>query len=199
MVDFSPDWSYIIHVRYDHGIPLRMQVFRHLTEVVINPSACAIGMFDGVHLGHHMVLEQAIRSSHIDRLDSVVFTFANHPQSLISQTPTPLLSTLEERLKTFKAMGFTHVLVLDFTPDIRSLTAEDFVRRVLVETLHVQAVSVGYDHRFGRDRRGDGFFLKEQGKRYGFSVDVVEPVRVNQQIVSKFICWIIMATCMAKP
>lgn len=161
-----------------------MKLFRTLDAVEIGPSACAIGMFDGVHLGHHMVLEQAIRASKIQQLASVVFTFANHPQSIVAQTPTPLLSTLDERLAAFEAMGFDAALVLDFTPELRDIPAEAFVQRILLETLHVKAVSVGYDHRFGKGRQGDGAFLKAQGEQVGFEVTIVEPVRVGNQIIS---------------
>lgn len=161
-----------------------MKIFRTLQDVQIGPSACAIGMFDGVHLGHHMVLEQAIRAAKIQNLQSVVFTFANHPQSVISQTPTPLLSTVDERLKAFEAFGFDGVLMLDFTDDLRQMTADAFIHQILVDTLHVKAVSIGYDHRFGNDRKGDGSYLQEQGQILGFDVTVVEPVKVGNQIVS---------------
>jgi riboflavin kinase / FMN adenylyltransferase len=161
-----------------------MDVFRILNEVKIGPSACAMGMFDGIHPGHHIVLEQAIRTAKIRNLASVVFTFANHPQSLLSQTPTSLLSTLEERLKALRNFGFTAALVLDFTPELRDLSPQAFVQRILVETLHVQSVSVGYDHRFGKNRKGDGAFLIAMGKRHGFDVNIIEPVQVDNQIVS---------------
>ncbi len=161
-----------------------MKIFRTLDAVQIGSSACAIGMFDGVHLGHHMVLEQALRAAKINQLQSVVFTFNNHPQSLISQTPTPLLSTTEERLEAFGAMGFDAALVLDFTPDVKDLSAEAFVQTILLDTLHVKAVSIGYDHRFGKGRQGDGVYLKAQGEQLGFDVAIIDPVTVDQQIVS---------------
>jgi riboflavin kinase/FMN adenylyltransferase len=141
-------------------------------------------MFDGIHPGHRMVLDQAIRAARIGNYASVVFSFSNHPQSVISQTPTKLLSSLDERLAAFEAMGFDAALILPFTPELKDMTAEDFVKTILIDTLRVKAVSVGYDNRFGRGRRGDGDFLREQGDLYGFDVTVVEPVKVDQQIVS---------------
>lgn len=161
-----------------------MRVFRTQDAVQIGPSACAIGMFDGIHLGHRLVLEHAIRASHTQGLESVVFTFANHPQSIISQTPTSLLSTLEERIAAFEAFGFDAALILDFTPDLKAISAHDFVQHILIDTLHIKAVSVGYDHRFGKGRQGDGAFLKAEGDRLGFEVMVVEPVKQSDQIIS---------------
>jgi riboflavin kinase/FMN adenylyltransferase len=161
-----------------------MQLFRTLDDVEIGFSSCAIGMFDGIHIGHRMVLEQAIRQAKIRNLTPVVFTFANHPQSIISQTPTPLLSTLEERIQAFEAFGYEAALILDFTPELKETPAQTFVQSILVDTLHVQAVSIGYDHRFGKNRKGDGPFLKEAGEKAGFSVDIIAPVKVGNQIVS---------------
>lgn len=161
-----------------------MDIYRNLESVTVPAASCAIGMFDGVHIGHKMVLEQAIRFGRIHHLSSVVFTFDNHPQSVISQSPTPLLSTTEERLAAFERFGFDAVLLLDFTPALKSLSADDFVSKILMETLHVKAVSIGYDHRFGKGRQGDGAYLKLQGEQHGFDVSVVEPVQVDQQIVS---------------
>lgn len=161
-----------------------MKLFRTLDSVAIGPSACAMGMFDGVHLGHRMVLEQAIRSAKIKGLSSVVFTFTNHPQSVISASPTPLLSTLEERIQAFESLGFDAVLLLDFTPALREMPAEEFIQTILLNTLCVKVVSIGYDHRFGKGRQGDGSYLKAQGDRFGFEVHIIEPIRVDHQIIS---------------
>lgn len=161
-----------------------MQTFRTLEAVTQHPYAVAIGMFDGVHLGHRVVLNQALDFARARGLKSLVLTFENHPQTVVSKTPLPLLSTTEERLQAFAEMGFDAALVLDFTPQLRELTADRFVQDVLVEGLHAQMVSVGYDHRFGADRRGDGEFLKASGQRHGFEVAIVEPIRVDEQIIS---------------
>ena len=163
----------------------RMHVHRTLETVHLPASACAIGMFDGVHSGHRMVLESALRSARILGVESVVVSFANHPQFLVSKSPTQLLSSLEERLAEFKAMGFDHALILTFDEWLMSLPAERFVAEILVEHLGAKSVSVGYDHRFGKGRAGNGELLQQLGERtYGFTTHVIEPVRVNGQIVS---------------
>ena len=147
-------------------------------------SACAIGMFDGIHAGHQVVLQHALRRARINNLTPAVFTFANHPQSLLNETPTPLLSSLEERLAIFERLGFELALVLDFTPDLKNLSAHDFVRQILLDGLHVKSVSVGYDHRFGKGRQGDGEFLTDEGQAHGFDVAIIEPVTLDNQIIS---------------
>lgn len=159
-----------------------MQIHRSLNAIFLPQSACALGMFDGVHVGHIMVLENALREARLLNVPSVVVSFANHPQFLISQTPTQLLSTLDERLKTFERMGFDHALILDFDEWLKNLSAESFIRLILLKHLGAQSVTVGYDHRFGKNRAGDGDMLKRFGQECGFDVQIIDPVRTDAQL-----------------
>lgn len=166
-----------------------MKIHRQALPNTLPAAACAMGMFDGVHLGHRMILDNAIRRAKILDIPSVVFSFANHPQTLLAKTPTQILSNLKERLKLFEELGFNHALILDFTPALRSLSAEAFINTILCDSLHVKHVTVGYDHRFGENRSGNGELLIQMGERHGFDVDIIQPVMVtvndNQhQIVS---------------
>lgn len=155
-----------------------MRVYRTVNEISLAASACAIGMFDGVHVGHVMVLENALREARLLEVPSVVVSFANHPQFLISQTPTQLLSSLPERLQAFERMGFDYALILDFDEWLKNLPAEEFIRLILLEHLGVKSVTVGYDHRFGKNRAGDGTLLQQAGEHYGFDVQIIDPVRI---------------------
>ncbi len=173
---------------------LRMQIFLHLDELPLSlresGSSCAMGMFDGLHMGHRKVLESALHQAQTLQIPSIVFSFSNHPQFLLSKTPPELLSSLNERLEGLKALGFDHALILDFDEDLKNRSAMDFVRTLLLNHLNVKNVSVGYDHCFGANRQGDGDFLKRSGQEFNFKVQIIEPVQVtypahnNQQIVS---------------
>lgn len=156
-----------------------MQVYRSIQDIHLPASACAIGMFDGIHIGHVMVLENALREARLQGIPSVVVSFANHPQFLISQTPTQLLSSLEERLKSFEKQGFDYALILEFNEWLKNLPADEFIRLILQEHLGVQSVTVGYDHRFGKNRIGDGEMLKQAGQDHGFDVQIIDPVRTT--------------------
>ncbi len=158
-----------------------MHIHRSVQTVQFPASACAIGMFDGIHVGHRMVLENALREARIRGIPSVVVSFANHPQTLISRTPTELLTSLEERLVAFEALGFDHALILDFDEWLKNLPAEEFIRLILREHLGVQSVTVGYDHRFGKNRAGDADMLKRAGQEQDFAVQIIDPVRTNLQ------------------
>jgi len=136
-------------------------------------------MFDGIHVGHVMVLENALREARLLNVPSVVVSFANHPQFLISQTPTQLLSTLEERLKSFETMGFDYALILDFDEWLKNLPAEEFIQGILLKHLGVKSVTVGYDHRSGKNRVGDGAMLQQAGQQWDFDVQIIDPVRIK--------------------
>ncbi len=160
-----------------------MQIHRSIDAIQLPQSACALGMFDGVHVGHVMVLENALREARLLQIPSVVVSFANHPQFLISQTPTQLLSTLEERLSTFAKMGFDHALILDFDEWLKNLSAESFIELILMQHLGTRSVTVGYDHRFGKNRAGDGEMLKQFGQSHGFDVQIIDPVRTEASLL----------------
>jgi riboflavin kinase/FMN adenylyltransferase len=163
-----------------------MEVCRSIASIKLPASACAIGMFDGVHVGHVMVLENALREARLMGIPSVVVSFANHPQTLISRTPTQLLSALEERLAVFEQLGFDYALILDFDEWLKNLPADEFIQLILRQHLGVRSVTVGYDHRFGKNRAGDGEMLKAAGAQAGFDVQIIDPVRISDggQIVS---------------
>lgn len=147
-------------------------------------TSCAMGMFDGVHVGHQLVIQSALRQAKLENLMSVVITFANHPQSVLNHTAPQLLSNLEERLACFEELGADAALVLTFDEALMQLSSEQFVKNTMVDTLNAAFVSVGYDHRFGKNREGDGQVLKAYGQRFGFDVEIVEPVKVQNQIAS---------------
>ncbi|MEA3501887.1 MAG: bifunctional riboflavin kinase/FAD synthetase [Actinomycetota bacterium] len=138
-----------------------------------NGSAVAIGVFDGVHVGHRRVLE-ALRD--VDTgLTTVAMTFGTHPASLLSPDGAPLrLSTLKRRFDLLEDAGVDRIAVLGFDEEMRTMTPEDFVLRFLVEGLNARFAVVGTGFRFGRDAAGSTETLVEFGQRYGFQVKVID-------------------------
>ncbi|MEA3509794.1 MAG: bifunctional riboflavin kinase/FAD synthetase [Actinomycetota bacterium] len=136
-------------------------------------SAVAIGVFDGVHLGHRRVLDSLGGGD--AGLARVAMTFATHPASLLSPDGAPpRLSTLKRRFSLFADAGIDRVAVLSFDEEMRALTSEDFVRRFLIEGLNAKFVVVGVGFRFGRGAAGTTDTLIELGQRNGFQVRVVD-------------------------
>lgn len=148
-------------------------------------SAITVGTFDGVHRGHGAVLEHLNRTASEAGLSSVLITFDPHPLEVIRPEIAPkLLSTADEKKEILSLYGIDYVAFLAFTRSLSRYLPEEFVRDVLIDRFRLQHLVVGYDHGFGRDRRGDPETLKEIGARYGFGVEVVAPVLLDGEPIS---------------
>ncbi|MEX2658980.1 MAG: bifunctional riboflavin kinase/FAD synthetase [Acidimicrobiales bacterium] len=154
-----------------------MQVIRSLDECPEPPegSALTLGFFDGVHLGHQLLVGEARRLAAEQGARSVVVTFDQHPAAVVRpESAPPLLTTLEHRLELLAATGVDHVVVVGFDEARSKESAEDFVEAVLVDCLRARAVVVGADFHFGHQRRGDVALLTEMGRQRGFEVEGVQ-------------------------
>lgn len=140
-----------------------MKIFRDFDHILGNFATC-IGFFDGVHKGHQFLLEHLRAEAAARGLRSGVITFVNHPRRLIEPDfPLPLIDTLDERLAKLGETGIDACFLLDFTEDVRRLSAEQFLRQMLHDKMHVKRLLIGYDHRFGHNR-SEGF---DDYVRYG--------------------------------
>lgn len=152
-----------------------MTIYRDFSEIKGSYTAC-IGFFDGVHKGHRFLLEHLQKEARLTNTLSAVISFANHPRKLIQPDfQLHLINTLDEKIANLSSTGIDACFLLDFTEDIRNLTAREFICDFLSAKMHVTKLLIGYDHRFGRDR-AEGF---EDYVRYGRScgMEVVqEPV-----------------------
>lgn len=144
------------------------------------PRALTVGVFDGVHLGHRVILDRLAAAPY----PSTVLTFDPHPAEVLSPGTHPrLITTIEERIRLLKEAGVETVGVLDLS-EIRHLEPEEFVSQVLVAKLGVRVLVVGSDFQFGRDRAGDCEFLRQAGRRHGFEVEVVHLVESDGVVSS---------------
>lgn len=149
------------------------------------PLVLTLGMFDGVHLGHKKILER-LREISLERgFESAIFTFSLHPRrSLDPDFKIELLTTLDEKLKLFSGNDIDRVFINDFTDEFRELSAEDFVKKILVDRLNTKHLIIGYDHAFGKNRQGDFEFLKQMSLRYNFMVEQIQPREVDSTLIS---------------
>lgn len=147
-------------------------------------SVVALGMFDGVHVGHQRLIREAVRLARELDAQSVVCTFDRHPLSVIcpARAPEPVL-TLAENLAKFEALGADCALVTPFTPEFSQTPPEDYLRS-LVEHLRVRAVVVGENYTFGRGGMGDAAMVRRLAGECGYLASVVEPVRDGEDMVS---------------
>jgi len=145
----------------------------------LGSSAVAVGVFDGVHLGHRAVFA-AQRESAPD-LPRVVLTFSIHPASVLARSGSPpLLTTMDRRLELFEMLGVDAVALIHFDDEVRLIEPDDFVRRYLVEGLQASTVAVGDDFRFGHEARGTVETLAALGRAEGFSVAAVPEVELDR-------------------
>lgn len=148
------------------------------------PLYLALGMFDGVHLGHQKVLAQTRESAAAGGGRSVALTFEPHPQRVIAPPPEPiLLTTIDERLDLFERLGMDATLVVQFDERFRETPADRWIE-TLAGVMAPAGVFASSDHAFGRDRGGTVDLLRAEGDRFGFAVTILPPVHVEGTLVS---------------
>lgn len=140
-------------------------------------SAVTVGTFDGVHLGHLDVLQRLVALAKVRDMASVLVTFAPHPNEVVRPSSVPMLLTPGmEKFEALATIGIDYCAIVPFTRDLASLTAAEFVRRILRPRYRMEALLIGHDHGFGRDRAGGREQLMALGQSDGFAVEQVTPV-----------------------
>ena len=149
------------------------------------PTVVTIGTFDGVHIGHQKIVKRLINTGNLQGLKSVVLTFFPHPRMVLQKDSNiKLINTITERRTILEGLGLDQLLVKEFTKEFSRLSAEDFVKQILVETLNAKKVIIGYDHRFGRNRNADIVDLRKYGAIYGFDVEEIPAQDIDDVSVS---------------
>jgi len=144
-----------------------------------------IGSFDGVHLGHQVILQQLIQVARTQGLPAVVIVFEPQPHEFFAGDKAPArLMRMREKLDALWAVGIDKVLCLNFNETLRNLSAEQFIDRVLVQGLAIKHLVVGDDFRFGCDRKGDFALLQTKGAECGFAVTDTHTLEVDGERVS---------------
>jgi riboflavin kinase/FMN adenylyltransferase len=148
-------------------------------------SILAIGNFDGIHLGHQAILRAAVQRAAKTKDVPTALTFDPSPRKILRpESAPPRVSTNQQRMDWFGIVGLEAAVVLPFTLDLARLSPEEFVEQILVRGLHVRAVLVGENFRFGHKQAGDVALLRQLGARYGFAVEIIPPVAFDREVVS---------------
>jgi riboflavin kinase/FMN adenylyltransferase len=154
-----------------------VHVWRQLDEVdpSLDKSVVTVGNFDGVHLGHRHVLSTAHEiAASLGNLPVVAITFDPHPMVVLRPEHAPtMLTTIDERARLLGAAGADVLLVLRFDSEMAQWSPEEFVRRILVDTLHTEVIVVGENFRFGHRAAGTVDVLRELGETYGFRCEAI--------------------------
>ena len=163
-----------------------MKTHLNLTEVsFLKKTIVTIGTFDGVHLGHKKILKKLVENANQINCESVVLTFFPHPQLVLNpQSNIKLLNTIEEKIDLLDNTGLNHLIIQPFDTNFSKLTAEEFVKSILVDTLNIQKIIIGYDHRFGHNRSADINDLIEFGKKFNFEVGQISVEELDEIAIS---------------
>ena len=149
-----------------------MELFRGSGRLIAQGGCAAtIGNFDGVHLGHQTVIKQVLEAAKARSIAAAVVLFEPHPLTLVAPDRAPVrLTSLREKVTVLRQLGVDKVLCLRFNQQLQTLSAAEFVQRLLVARLKVKHFVVGDDFRFGYQRQGDYAFLQEVSHTHGFTL-----------------------------
>lgn len=163
-----------------------MRNFFRLDEIDnIEETVVALGNFDGVHRGHQELIRRAVNSAVSANLKSAVFTFNNHPKNVLSgKHVIKNILYADEKIKILKDLGVDYLISIDFDKTIQNIEHKEFIRKILVKTLHMKEAYCGFNYRFGRKGAGNPEILMKVGLAEGFGIHVLEPYMVRGEIVS---------------
>lgn len=150
-----------------------MQVHRDIeTLPAFRNAIITIGTFDGVHMGHRQVIDKLKSEAIANNGETVIITFHPHPRKVVSSTilGIRLINTLDEKIGLLEDLSIDHVVVVPFTDAFANQPAEDYVENFLIDKFHPHTIIIGYDHRFGRDRKGDYLLLEKNAEKYNYQL-----------------------------
>lgn len=169
---------------------------KHITTdtfKIEEPTAVTIGNFDGLHLGHRKLIGELKSRAQADGLSSVVFSFFPHPLTVLRCEPNvQMIVSPEEKAYLLEQMGVDYFIEYPFTKDFADITAEDFVRNVLIEQLNCKLLLVGEGYRFGKNQLGSAETVKKIGGEYGLQVIIVphiehDGIKISSTVIRKLI------------
>ncbi|HLW62802.1 MAG TPA: bifunctional riboflavin kinase/FAD synthetase [Flavobacterium sp.] len=144
-----------------------------------------LGTFDGMHIGHRAILNKLKLQRNQSGYKTLVLTFFPHPRMVLkTDHKILLLNTIEERIQLIKDFGIDYLVVQEFTQEFANLSAEEFVKNILVDQFNIAKIIIGHDHRFGKNRSADIHDLIEFGKKYHFDVEQISAKELDHVSVS---------------
>ena len=159
-----------------------MQIF---TELNNNPNlSLALGYFDGVHLGHRKVIKSAVNFAAKNGNKSAVITFKDHPCCFFYGVCPKYILTREDRLEHIEALGVDYVYILDFNAKLCMLTAEDYLKNILIDNFSPVSISTGFNHYFGAKKSGGVDLLTEKQSVYGYKYFEIPPQKLYNDTIS---------------
>lgn len=168
-----------------------MKIFHSINDFQIasgenaKKTILTLGTFDGVHFGHKKILEKVTQNTENEKYESLVLTFFPHPRMVLQEdSDIKLLNTIDEKIELLDKIGIQNLVIHPFDESFSRLTAEEFVKNILVGQFHIHKIIIGHDHRFGRNRTANIDDLKAFGEQYGFEVEEISAQEIKEVSVS---------------
>ncbi|MBI1766596.1 MAG: bifunctional riboflavin kinase/FAD synthetase [Acidobacteria bacterium] len=163
-----------------------MNIFHDIEHAELQrPTVTTLGVFDGLHLGHQAIVRMVVERALLRGVTPTLITFDPHPRQVLRpDTAPPLLQTFNQKMEGLRLLGLQQVVVLNFTPELAALSAEEFVQRFICDALQAREVYLGKGFAFGHQRRGNIELLLQLSQRLGFHAAEVPEVQLRQQRIS---------------
>jgi riboflavin kinase / FMN adenylyltransferase len=163
-----------------------MQVHRDLDQLPsFNNAVITIGTFDGVHAGHRKIIDALVLEARAAEGESVIITFHPHPRKIIHpDAHLQLINTLEEKIELLHASGIDHLVVVPFTREFSEIPADDYIADFLIKKFRPHTIIIGYDHHFGKERKGNFMLLAAQADRFQYKLLEIPRYLLNEIAVS---------------
>lgn len=163
-----------------------MNVFEGLPKNhKFNKAVVTVGMYDGVHLAHKLILQRVCKLAKVIGGESVLVTFDPHPRAILyPEEKIALLNSREEKIALLEAIGIDAVIFIPFSFEFSQMSSYEFVKTVIVDAIHAQKIVVGYNHYFGHNREGNLEHLSKLGRQFGFEVEEIPEQDIQNESVS---------------
>lgn len=159
--------------------------FQTISGTSVKKTILTLGTFDGVHFGHRKILEKVTQNTENGKYESLVLTFFPHPRMVLqADSNIKLLNTIDEKIALLRQIGIQNLIIHPFDENFSRLTAEEFVKNILVDKFHIHKIIIGHDHRFGRNRTANIDDLKKFGEQYNFEVEEISAQEIKEVSVS---------------
>ena len=164
-----------------------MKIYHHIDEFTpLKNAVVTIGTFDGVHVGHRKIISRLLEVARISGGESVILTFFPHPRMILhpEDVNIKLINTIREKAELLEKLGVDHLIITPFTRDFSNLSAELYIKEILVDKIGTRQIVIGYDHHFGKDRQGGFKDLQNYSGAYSFGVEEIPEQDIHDVAVS---------------
>lgn len=166
-----------------------MKIFRNFDEAdSIHNAVVTTGSFDGVHIGHKVILQRLKKLADETGGETVLITFHPHPRKVLYPDTAGkdlyLINSQREKIELLQKSGLDNLIIVDFTVEFSKITSVDFVKNILLNKIHARKIVIGFNHHFGHNREGDYEALRQLGIEYGFDVEEIPEQDIQNESVS---------------